>query len=198
VAKPIVVSLEGIESSFDHAKVERARLYGARRRLPLDSTGEACIKAALTTDGLYLLQAGMTAQGYFDESGRWWQKNQLVGLDSDGQALPPRPSTLGLAQVLEPVAPLAVLACAVDAVYGLDPLSIDETLQARLTTGQVYRFDFNYTADFHQGQAFLLKNAEGFFCLVGTPLTVAWSEPGKVAAVAADDDAADELDFEMF
>ena len=64
MAKPIVVSLEGIESSFDHAKVERAQLYGARRRLPLDSTGEACIKAGLTTDGLYLLQAGMTAQGY--------------------------------------------------------------------------------------------------------------------------------------
>ena len=47
----------------------------------------ALLKAALTTDGLYLLQSGMTAQGYFDETGRSLQKSQLVGLDADGQPL---------------------------------------------------------------------------------------------------------------
>jgi hypothetical protein len=28
MAKPIVLSFEGVESSFDHAKLDRARLYG--------------------------------------------------------------------------------------------------------------------------------------------------------------------------
>jgi len=87
MAKPIVVSIDGIESSFDHIKLDRKRLYGERRRVPLDLTGEPCVKSALTSDGLYLLQSGMTAQGYFDESGRWLQKSQLVGIGSDGQAL---------------------------------------------------------------------------------------------------------------
>ena len=40
MAKPIIVTLNGVESSFEHAKLERSRLYGARRRLPLDQTGQ--------------------------------------------------------------------------------------------------------------------------------------------------------------
>jgi len=51
MVKPIVVSLNGVESSFDHAKVERKRLYGERRRVPLDARGEPCTKSAFTTDG---------------------------------------------------------------------------------------------------------------------------------------------------
>jgi hypothetical protein len=56
MAKPIIVSLNGVESSFDHSKVERKRLYGERRRVPLDAAGEPCVKSALTTDGQYLLR----------------------------------------------------------------------------------------------------------------------------------------------
>ena len=81
MAKPIVVALDGIESGFEHAKLERLRLYEARR--PLDQTGQPCIRVALTTDGLYLRQGGMTAQGYFDETGRSLQRSQLVGLEVD-------------------------------------------------------------------------------------------------------------------
>lgn len=92
MAKPIVVSLDGIESSFDHIKLDRKRLCGERRRVPLDLLGETCVKSASTSDGLYLLQSGVTAQGYFDESGRWLQKSQLVGIGSDGQALEPTSS----------------------------------------------------------------------------------------------------------
>ena len=42
MAKPIVVSLEGVDSRFDHAKLERHNLYGARKRVPLDAAGQPC------------------------------------------------------------------------------------------------------------------------------------------------------------
>lgn len=198
MAKPIIVSLNGTESSFDHAKVERKRLYGERRRVPLDSAGEPCTKSALTTDGEYLLQSGMTAQGYFDEEGRWLQKSQLVGIGSDGQPLDIQPSTLGVAQALEPTAPTSILEHTIEAVYALDPLTVDGVLMTRLDAGEVFKFGFNYSADYHQESAFLLKNTEGIFCLVGVPFTASWSEPGKVADVATDEETSDDLDFEMF
>ena len=88
MAKPIVVSLDGIESSFDHIKLDRKRLYGERRRVPLDLTGQPCVKSALTSDGLYLLQSGMTAQGYFDESSQSLRTRGLF-LDSKGSYGPP-------------------------------------------------------------------------------------------------------------
>jgi hypothetical protein len=199
MAKPIVLSFEGVESSFDHAKLDRARLYGARRRVPLDQEGLACVKAALTTDGLYLLQSGMTAQGYFDEEGRWLQRSQLVGLGPDGNTLELQPSTLGVAQVAEVVDPSTLLRYTTDSVYTLEPASVDSALASRLDAGDVLRFGFNYGADYHQETAFLVKNSEGFFCLVGTPILPTWCESGQVALVEASEEAAgDDLDFEMF
>ena len=198
MAKPIVVSLDGIESSFDHAKLERKRLYGERRRVPLDAAGDTCVKSSLTTDGLYLLQSGMTAQGYFDEEGRWLQKSQLVGIAPDGQSLEIKPSTLGVVQALESVSPGTVLEHRIETVYALDATALDAALLARLDAGDVFRFAFNYSTDYCQGVSFLLKNTESIFCLIGVPVAVSWSEPGKVAAIAEDAESSDDLDFEMF
>jgi hypothetical protein len=198
MAKPIIVTFDGNESSFDHAKVERTKLYGSRRRVPLDLEGQPCMKSSLTADGLYLLQSGMTAQGYFDEAGRWLQKNQLVGISEDGQPLELKPSTLGVAQPLVQVHPSIVLDHSIDAVYGLDPLTMDPGLQERLDAGEMFSFSFNYGADYHLETAFLLKNPEGVFCLVGVPISPAWVEPGKVSVVETVDEISDELDFDMF
>ena len=198
MAKPIIVTLDGVESSFELAKIERSRLYGARRRQALDQDGQPCIKASLTTDGLYLLQSGMTAQGYFDETGRWLQKSQLVGLDADGQPLEIKPSTLGVAQTINAVDPVEMLRHTTDAVYQLDAATVDGALATRLEAGDVFKFGFNYGADYHLETAFLVKNAEGFFCLVGTSITPAWCEPGKVTVIDSAEESADDLDFEMF
>lgn len=198
MAKPIIVVLDGNESSFDHAKLERTKLYGSRRRVPLDQDGQGCVKSALTTDGLYLLQTGMTAQGYFDEAGRWLQKNQLVGIGADGLALELKPSTLGAAQTLESVAPSTVLDHAVDAVYALDAMTLDAVLKQRLEAGEVFSFKFKYGADFRLDTAFLVHNSEGVFCLVGTPISPVWAEPGKVSVLEDEDESTDELNFDMF
>jgi hypothetical protein len=152
----------------------------------------------LTSDGLYLLQSGMTAQGYFDESGRWLQKSQLVGIGSDGQALEPMPSTLGAVQPLELVEPDVLLEHVVESVYTLEATDLAAALQERLAAGDVFRFSFSYSADYKQSAAFLLKNTEGIFCLIGAPLTATWSEPGKLAEVVDAEDSSDDLDFEMF
>ena len=198
MAKPIVVSFTGSESSFDLAKVERAKLYGARKRVPLDANGQPCVRSSLTLDGLYLLQSGMTAQGYFDESGRWLQKSQLVGIGDDGEILDLKPSTLGVAQTLESIEPGTVLNHSIDAVYLLDPITLDPGLQTSLDAGRVFRFGFNYGADYHLETAFLLKNDEGYFCLVGVPFQVEWSEAGKVSINETQDEVEEELDFDMF
>ena len=198
MAKPIVLEFEGAQSSFDLAKLARARLYGARKRIPLDQNGQACIKAALTTDGLYLLQSGMTAQGYFDEDGRWLQRSQLSGLDVDGNVLELRPSTLGVTQIAVAVDPSELLRYTTDAIYLLEAIGVDGVLDARLGAGEVFRFGFNYGSDFHLETAFLIKNADGYFCLVGTPMLPIWSEPGRVELAASPEETSDDLDFEMF
>lgn len=198
MAKPIIVSFAGAESNFDHAKVDRTKLYGARRRVPLDSTQSPCVKASLTADGLYLLQSGMTAQGYFDETGRWLQKSELVGLDQNGNPLELKSSTLGSAQAAEEVDAAEILRHTINSVYALDPIQMDSALQIKLDAGAVIRFPFNYGADYHLETAFLIKNGEGCFCLIGVPFVAIWAEPGSVALVEEAEAVEDELDFDMF
>ena len=65
MAKPIIVSLSGKEYSFSPTKIERTKIYGAKKRVALDAQERFCIRASLTSDGAHLMQSGMTAQGYF-------------------------------------------------------------------------------------------------------------------------------------
>lgn len=202
MAKPIVVSHGGALSQLDFAKVDRSKLYGRRRRVALDPDGAPCTRASLTDDGSTLLRAGMTAQGYFDDTGTWLPNKELVGLDDEGEPLEKVPSTLGEAQPLTEAKPEELLDLRVHAVYALTPTELEEALAASLADGAVYRFAFNYRADYREESAFLIANDEGaLFAIVGQPATPVWAEAEAILAPSYDDDDADlddELDFEMF
>lgn len=201
MAKSIVVSLGGVESSFGLEKLDRTKLYGRRERRPLDPEGRRCERAEITRDGSLLVRSGMTAQGYFDEGGAWIPNRDLVGLDRDGNVLPQVPSTLGVVQALEgPIAPEEVLDLAVRTVYVLEPDGLDPALEQQLRAGAAFRFAFNYRADYQAETAVLVANDSGVFALVGRPITPPWASlelPVAPPSFDTDDDD-DELDFEMF
>ena len=174
MAKPIVVSHQGMVSSFQLSKLERQKLYGARRRIPVDGAGEPCSRAALTDDGAVLITAGMTAQGWFDPDGRQVESREIAARDSEGNPLEPVPSTLGEVQQLEgPVPATEVLDLAITAVYGLMP----ESQAASLQEGSIWRFSFNYRPDYRAETGYLLANDEGVFALVGVPACPRFLEP---------------------
>lgn len=200
MAKPIIVSLGGVESRFDHEKLDRAKLYGRRQRQVLDPGGQRCEKAELTRDGTLLVRSGMTAQGYFDEGGAWIPSNKLVGLGADGKPVQSVASTLGEPQKLVgPVGPEELLDLAVRSVYVLAAEGLDPKLEAELKAGKVYKFPFCYREGYNSETAFLVGNPNGFFALVGTPAVSEWCELQTVAAEPlSDEEDDDELDFEMF
>lgn len=200
MAKPIIVTWGGVQSSFDHEKLDRAKLYGKRQRQILDPSDQRCEKAELSRDGTLLIRSGMTAQGYFDEGGAWVPSSKLVGLGPDGNPLPHIPSTLGECQKLEgPVGPDEVLDLAVRSVYVLSPAGLDPKLEASLKEGKVFKFTFCYRGGYDTEVAYLVGNGGGYFALVGSPSTSEWCElQTTVADDGGADDGDDELDFEMF
>ena len=199
MARTIVVSLDGKESTFAFSRLDRKKLYPTKKRIPLDTDGEACQRATLTDDGSMLVTSGMTGQGYFDQGGRWVQNSELVGLDTDGNPVEKQPSTLGVAQALSEVEPEALLDAAVTTVYMLDPDEIDGDLQTKLDEGAIFRFAFNMRADYHLETAYLLSNDNGTFVLLGDTYDVPWCTlDAPVMPIDDDEDDDDELDFEMF
>lgn len=201
MARSIVVSLDGAVSSLGYARLDRAKLYATRKRLPLDSEGNPCVRAELSDDGSMLVSSGMTAQGYFNESGAWVPTKGLVGLDADGNALPLQPSTLDEAQALTEVEPEALLDVATATVYLIEPNEVDDALTAALDAGKIFRFNFNQRADYHMETAYLVANEHGIFVLVGDSVEVPWCVLDQPSVLVEDDDADssdDDLDFEMF
>ena len=198
MAKPVILTSGSKQYSFDVARIDRAKLYGVRKRLPLDSTGGVCTKAALTLDGTNLLTSGMTAQGYFNFAGAPISRQDMVGIDLHGNKVDQVPSTLGSPQILEgPVDPSDVLSLDVESFFYLEPLDVEEEFLSELKSGNVYKFAFNYSAGLAVETAYLVGNEDGFFAIVGAIAPADWIEEGAVY-IPVDDATADldDLDFE--
>jgi len=200
MAKPIVLKFGGAESSFDFAKLDRKKLYTTRRRQALDADGKPCRRASLTRDGRYLLQAGMTAQGYFDAAGAWVPNKALKAVDAEGNSVHKHPSTLGVAQEAALATARDLLDLKVVATYMLDPLEVDAGLQEVLDNGGIVRLPMVYRAGYDPATAYLLDTDNGLFLLTGNATPPEWVEPAATLAVIdeEEDDDDDDLDFDMF
>ena len=200
MAKLILINYQGEEAQFSHKKVDRSKLYGSRKRIPLDPSGENCLRCELSDDGSTLIMSGMTSQGYFDSDINWIPNKELIGMDSSGKVLDKVPATLGVAQdaVISELEPLLDLA--VDSIYQLDPEEVPQSIQTVLESGKAISFPFNYREDYHAESAYLVLNDEGYFALIGNPIKPEWMELDQIVeeTFESESEEDDDLDFEMF
>ncbi len=198
MARPIVVSLNGVPSSFEFEKLDRSKLYGSRKRQVLGPDGLPCQRAELVAEGDVLVRSGMTAQGYFDEKGYWYETKELKGIGVDDQPVEKVESTLGVEQALEgPISATEALDLAVDVVYALEPTEVAPELLQSLQGGDIYRFSFSYRGGWQASTALLVSNDEGLFALVGHKREPIWCSLNEAPPPAVEEES-DELDFEMF
>ena len=142
----------------------------------------------------------MTAQGFFTENDKWIPIKDLVGLDDSDIPLELVPSTLGEPQeVAEPCKPQELLDIKPTSVYMLGAAELGGALEKQLDEGLIFTFPMYYRADYRAETAFLLKNGEGYFCVVGVPTASEWCEQEKPAVEKQEEEEdSDDLDFDMF
>jgi hypothetical protein len=200
MARQINVVLDGVESIFDFKKIDRTKLYGRRKRIVLDADGKACVKAELSEDGTTIITQGMAMQAYFDDDGEWVEHGRMIGLSEEGEPVKKVPSTLGKPQDLEESTPEALSQNQMVAVYHLMATEVDPALKKRLDAGSIFKFPFNYRADYCAETGFLLANGEGVFALITRDVSPPWCQLKTVAVESFSEDVEldDELDFEMF
>ena len=201
MAKLLHINFKGEEAQFSHKKIDRSKLYGSRKRVPLDPLGENCLRCSLSDDGLTLIMSGMTSQGYFDSDMNWIPNKELVGIDSNGNILDKFPATLGISQEASLCELEMLLDLAVDSIYQLDPEEVPQSIKTALESGKTLNFPFNYREDYHAESAYLILNEEGYFALIGNPVKPEWMELEQVVEESFEnevEDDNDDLDFEMF
>ena len=197
MAKPLVVSFDGVTATFPITLLDRSKIYGSKKRVVIDSQGRTCTRAALSTDGATLIVAGMTAQGYFTRAGRAVARGEMVGMDAEGNIVELKPSTLGVEQKADGrVAPSELLNLAVQSVYFLETYEDKTGMAERLKEGAVLKVAFNYAAGLGVETAYLVGNEAGCFAIVGTPVADQWVEEGQQFVQLEESDDADDLDFD--
>jgi hypothetical protein len=200
MAREIILSVGGKDSNFTFSKLSRDKLYGKKRRIPKDPSGNSCSRGSLALQGSIVLRAGMTSQGYFDDEGTQLSRRDLVGMDAQGNEMPLHPRTLNVSQEAKEVDPIEVLNLKVQSVYILKSENLDDSLKEKLTAGKIFSFPFNYNADYQLEHGFIVANKNGFFALIGQIIEPEWigHEPVRAPIVEEEWEDDDELDFEMF
>ena len=197
MAKSVILTSGAETLAFSATRVDRSKVYGTRKRIAVDSDGRACTRAALTADGDQLLISGMVAQGHFTSDGLLVARKEMVGLDVEGNTVDVKPSTLGVAQVVEgPVDAIEVLDLEVQSVFYLEPEQASGKLLEKLKSGEVYKCPFNYAAGLEVETAYLVANKEEVYAIVGKPVVERWFEEGEVFTSTEEEENLDDLDFE--
>jgi len=198
MARSIVVEWKGKESSFGLSKIDRSKIYGKKKRVPVDKDGNSCDTASIDVATGILLRSGMTAQGYFSSAGEWIPNSDLVGIDDEGKEVEAVPSTLGVAQKAEHAKLDDLLDLRLGSVFALQSDELDKGMEGELESGSILVFPFNYRADYQCEKGFLFRNKHGCFLLVGQSAETEWvscdNKPVAETEIRTDDD----LDFEMF
>jgi hypothetical protein len=189
MAKQIVVTLGGKTSTFDFKPIKRDRLMGKTSRRVLDPEGEVCVRAKVTKDGSLLLRSGMTTYGHFLRAdNKWIPSNKRIGVDPAGRPVDKVPSTLGEAQELTPVKVEDCLDLKSPLLYALVPVDLDSDLKTSLSKGDLYRFLFNYRADYEGQYAYLIVGKDALpYCLVGSQAGSDWRIKRVLPEVDYDD-----------
>lgn len=156
--RTLEVACEGTASSFTVRKLSRATLYGSRRRVPVDAEGRECQPAALTHDGRFLLPRGATATLYLDGHGDSVERGELrAAHGGQGAASASEPQVAEAAEVLD---------CVVRQVHALAPVAVSARLDELLAATGICRLD---AGDDGGEVRFLVKNAAGYFLMIGEP-----------------------------
>ena len=200
MAKTINLTYGAETAIFAYKPIDRAVLYGKRRRVAIDLNGKECAKASLLSDGSLLIRSGMTAQGYFTEDETWVPQSELEAINLDGTKPELFPATVGENVVAEKVSAVEALSLRFDTTYSLEPEELPGGLKKELDSGSLFKFPFNPRADYQVETGILVSNENGYFALIGQEVEYQYSALSSVVSVVdeAASDSSDDLDFEMF
>ena len=198
MAREIQLLLDNNLSSFAFKKISRNDLYGFKKRIPLGSDGQPCVRAQIDEDTGKLIPSGGLEGVYINQNFSNVEKNDLVAKNSNNQTLKKYDSTLGTPQKIETISIEDLLSLEVTSVYALTPSSIDAKLENALSQNQFFQFPFNYYADYNLETGVLIKSGENIFALIGNFCPSDWVEENTQPSIIEEIQEEEELDFQMF
>ncbi len=192
------ISFAGRESSFKVIKIDRSKLYGSRRRIPIDVHGRECSFASLTDDGKFILPKGSTALVYVDEQGEVVERADLQAIDAEGKTI--QKSESEILEIEKTIPAFDLLDFSITGAYHLEPVFVSSSLEESLSQGAVYSLPHFRANGDDNCQAFLLSSDAGYFVLSGERTCFDFIGLSEADLTPPDmgEEPSDNLDFSMW
>ncbi len=188
-------------------KIDRTKIYGRVVTQTFDAHDKRCDLATLARDGRTIIPMGGTASGYVNPEGIWIERDELVPIDRDGNAIKEVPSSFSApTNLTEEVTIEEFLDHPIRLSYHLSSDALTDALAAKLKAGTIFKFPFSYRGGIYYDPAFLMTDLDGeLWMLIGHTSDIEFVGYEQAAICAAraqelgDDDSGDRdsFDFDM-
>jgi hypothetical protein len=194
--KILEIKVFGQEACFKTTKIIRSKIYGQKRRIPIDAHGHECQSASLTCDGKFILPQGGTSLLYLDGEGDVVERELLQTIDQAEDSTPDTGLEIG-----QTTSPLELLDYSITHTYHLEPVFLAADIESELSQGKMFTVTQAHSSDTNH-RMFLLKGDNGYFLLIGNPTGFDYIGLYEADLSPPNDDEyssdyADEIDFRM-
>ncbi len=166
MARTATLTMSDKSYSVGLNKLDRKKIYGWSKVDIFDDNDQSCSLASIA-DGRYVLPSGSITLAGFNPKGEYIAKSSLIGVDEKGKKVEKVSSIFDEPAALTKADLDEYLSLNVKSVYQLAIEEGKEELLGLLEGGDIYRFPFNYRADYEADDAFLLTSAGEVFAVVG-------------------------------
>ena len=159
-----------------------------------------CSTASIA-DGSHILPSKSTTLQGFNDNGEYISRSNLIGVDSNNEAIEKVPSTYDVDSNLEISSLDDYLSLNVKSVYQLNIVENKEQLLDILNDGTILTFPFNYRADYEADDAFIISSNEHIFAVVGKQASFEFigleNKEEEIVELKEEQTNEDEFDFGM-
>jgi len=202
MARPLVLSLDGVEYPVTLVKLDRDKLYGRVEIEAFDEKGREASLRVLAADGKTLLDKGGTALATVTDKGDSVDRNELVPVTPDGKKIEQVPSSFGQTNILKPATVEDYFTQIVKSVYivGAHEEADIGGLNDHLSDDRIYTFPFSWRGGVENDNAFLIGANGDAFLVVGKQAEFEFVRLNQAAILESaeeDEISADDLDFDL-
>ena len=203
MARPLVLSLDGVEYPVSIVKIDREKLYGRIEIEAFDEKGREAELRVLAADGKTLIDKGGTALATVTDKGDSVDRNELVPVDEDDKKIEQVPSSFTVTNKLKAAKVEDYFQTIVKSVYLVQPFDdadISPLKDALSDEESLYTFPFSWRGGIEYDAAWLVGTDDEVFMITGRQVEFPFIKLNQAAALESNEEeeiSAEEIDFDL-
>jgi hypothetical protein len=203
MARPLVLSWDGVEYPVSIVKIDREKLYGKVEIEAFDEKGREAELRVLAADGKTLIDKGGTALATVTDKGDSVDRSELVPVDEDDKTIETVPSSFNVANKLKDGTVEEYFQTIVKSVYLVQPFDgtdLDPLRDALSDDERLLTFPFSWRGGLEYDAAWLAATDGELFMITGRQVEFPFIKLNQAAVLESTEEeeiSAEDIEFDL-